>query len=175
MRQRFRRGKLGVIAEALHNGFPEDALLQLVRCSPTRPNGLADAAIRTFHDYVHDHLRAQGLTGPARHAAGERLVTPTLDDSRRRLALPVPPSLHGRAAQEELLRHLRDEPTPQSGVPGEEHSTVLFVDLAGFTPLAATMGDLAAAEVLGIFGTTVVGDNATRYSAGSSNRSATRS
>lgn len=153
---------LGVIAEALHNGFPEDALLQLVRVFADTTERLADAAIRTFHDYVHDHLRAQGLTGPARHAAGERLATPT-----RRLLEETPLYLYRRAyrraAQEELLRHLRDEPTPQSGVPGKEHSTVLFVDLAGFTPLAATMGDLAAAEVLGIFGTTVR-DNATRHS-----------
>jgi adenylate cyclase len=45
--------------------------------------------------------------------------------------------------------------TPPSTTPGEEQATVLFVDLASFTPLTATMGEHAAAEVLRRFGITV--------------------
>jgi adenylate cyclase len=60
-----------------------------------------------------------------------------------------------RANREDLLRHLAEQTTPPAATPGEEQVTVLFVDLASFTPLTATMGDQAAANVLRRFSATV--------------------
>ncbi|HWS93447.1 MAG TPA: adenylate/guanylate cyclase domain-containing protein, partial [Mycobacterium sp.] len=60
-----------------------------------------------------------------------------------------------RANREDLLRHLTEETNPPPPTPGEEHATVLFVDLASFTSLTATMGDQTAADVLRRFSNTV--------------------
>ena len=53
-----------------------------------------------------------------------------------------------------MLRHLAEDTIPPAAIPGTEQATVLFVDLASFTPLTATMGDHAAAGVLRRFGAT---------------------
>lgn len=152
---------LRVIAHTLDNGFPQEALLRLIRVFADATERLADTAIHTFHDGLDDQFRTQNLNGTALNAASTRFAAPA-----RRLLEHTPPYLYRRAyrraAGEDLLRRLREERTPPTGVPGEERSTVLFVDLAGFTPLTASMGDLAAAEVLHTFSVTVR-DNASRY------------
>ena len=43
-------------------GFPEDALLQLVRVYADSMNRVGEAEQRLFHFYVHEPLRASGLT-----------------------------------------------------------------------------------------------------------------
>jgi len=53
-----------------------------------------------------------------------------------------------RVNGEDLLRHLLEQTAPPAATPGESPATVLFIDLAGFTPLTVAMGDTAAAEVL---------------------------
>ena len=145
---------LEVLTKALALGLPRDALLQLVRVFADATDRLSDAIVRTFHDYVHERFRAQGLVGPELLQASERvgkplleLVEPTLVYFHRRAYL--------RANREDLLRHLTEATTPPPTRPGEEQATVLFVDLASFTPLTATMGDHAAAEVLRRFGLAV--------------------
>ena len=57
---------LRVTAKALALGMPRDALMQMVRVFTDVMDRLADAEVRTFHDYVHERFRAQGLTGPPR-------------------------------------------------------------------------------------------------------------
>src|SRR5262249_37808884 len=115
---------------------------------------LADAVVRTFHDYVHERLRAEGLGGRELIEANQAVGRPALD-----LLEPAILYFHRRAYQranrEDLLRHLAEETTPPAATPGEEQATVLFVDLVSFTPLTATMGDQAAAEVLRRFSVTV--------------------
>ena len=142
------------LVKALELGMPRDALMQLVRVFADATDRLADAVVRTFHDYVHERFRAQGLTGPELLAASESVGKPLLE-----LVEPTVVYFHRRAYQranrEDLLRHLAEPTTPPSTTPGEEQATVLFVDLASFTPLTATMGDHAAAEVLRRFGITV--------------------
>jgi adenylate cyclase len=145
---------LHVFAKALALGMPRDALMQMVHVFADATDRLADAIVRTFHNYVHERFRAQGLTGPELLAASEGVGKPLLD-----LIEPTIVYFHRRAYQranrEDLLRHLAEPTTPTSTTPGEEQATVLFVDLASFTPLTATMGDHVAAEVLRRFGVTV--------------------
>jgi class 3 adenylate cyclase len=115
---------------------------------------LADAVVRTFHDYVHERFRAQGLEGrellEATQAVGKpalKFVEPALLHFHRRA--------YRRANREDMLRHLTEDTTPPAATPGLEQATVLFVDLASFAKLTATMGDHAAADVLRRFSTTV--------------------
>jgi class 3 adenylate cyclase len=134
--------------------MPRDALMQLMRVFADATARLADAVVRTFHNYVHERFRAQGLGGWQLLEATQRVGRPALE-----LVEPTLLYFHRRAYQranrEDVLRHLAEETTPPSSTPGEEHATVLFVDLASFTPLTATMGDQAAADVLRRFGVTV--------------------
>jgi adenylate cyclase len=145
---------LRVLARALALGMPPDALLQVVRVFADTMDRLADAVVRTFHNYVHERFRAQGLVGRKLLAATEGVGKPLLE-----LVEPAVLHFHRRAYQranrEDLLRHLAERSTPPSSTPGEEQATVLFVDLASFTPLTATMGDQAAANVLQRFSATV--------------------
>lgn len=132
---------------ALDGGFPEDALVQIVRVFADSLGRVADAESRLFHHYVHERLRAQGVTGPellaATHAVSEPLrglIEPTLQYFHR--------NAFRRAMREELLVHLDQDATPPTAVPGEVEATILFVDLSGFTPLTEAMGDAAAARLM---------------------------
>ena len=152
---------LHVLARALSLGMPRDALMQMVRVFADAMDRLADAEVRTFHDYVHERFRAQGLVGRELLDVSRSVGRPMLE-----LAEPAIVYFHrrayDRASREDLLRHLAESTNPPTATPGEEQATVLFVDLVSFTPLTATMGDQAAADVLGTFGTTVRG-SAARY------------
>ena len=154
-------GALRLVAEALALGMPRDALMQIVRVLADHTDRLADAEVRTFHDYVHERFRAQGLVGPQLLHATQSVGKPVLA-----LAEPALLYFHRRAYQranrEDMLRHLAEDTSPRATTPGEEYASVLFVDLASFTPLTATMGDHTAAHVLGRFSATVRG-NATRH------------
>jgi adenylate cyclase len=145
---------LRILARALELGMPRDALLQIIRVLVDATDRLADAVVRTFHNYVHERFRAQGLVGRELLEATEGVGKPMLE-----LVEPAVVHFHRRAYQranrEDLLRHLAEETTPPAVLPGEEQATVLFVDLASFTALTATMGDQAAADVLRRFSTTV--------------------
>ena len=128
--------------------------MQIIRVFADATDRLADAVVRTFHDYVHERFRAQGLEGRQLLEATQAVGKPALD-----LVEPALLHFHRRAYQranrEDLLRHLAEDTTPPAALPGLEQATVLFVDLASFTPLTATMGDHAAADVLRRFSTTV--------------------
>jgi adenylate cyclase len=145
---------LHVVARALDLGMPRDALMQLVRVLADAMDRLAEAEVRTFHNYVHERFRAEGLAGPELLEATDRVGRPVLE-----LAEPAVMYFHRRAYQravhEDFLRHLREATNPPSTTPGEERTTLLFVDLASFTPLTATMGDQRAAEVLRRLSSTV--------------------
>lgn len=145
---------LRMVARAVELGLPRDALMQLVRVFADAMERLADAEVRTFHNYVHERFRAQGLVGRELLEASIGIGKPLLD-----LVEPAVVHFHRRAYhqanREHLLRHLAEEATPPFMAPGEEQATVVFVDLASFTSLTAAMGDHAAADVLHRFGITV--------------------
>lgn len=149
------------VAKAVDLGVPQDALMQLLRVFADATDRLADAMVRTFHDYVHERFRAQGLVGRELLDATRGVAIPAVD-----LVEPLLLNFHRRAYQrasrEDLLRHLAERTTPPAAAPGLEEATVLFVDLASFTPLTATMGDQTAADILRRFSGTVR-RNATRH------------
>ena len=157
-------GALGLFVQAVSTGLEREPLLQLIRVYADLLDRLADAEVRIFHEYVHEQFRAEGLSGPELLKATESLGKPLLE-----LVEPAVLYFHRRAWQrvnaEDLLRHLMEETTPSTPTPGETVATVLFIDLAGFTPLTVAMGDAAAADVLGRFGAMVrasAGENSGR-------------
>jgi adenylate cyclase len=70
---------LRLLAKALELGLPRDALMQLVRVFADATDRLADAVVRTFHNYVHDRFRALDAAGRlTSKTAVHRLVNLTL-------------------------------------------------------------------------------------------------
>jgi class 3 adenylate cyclase/YHS domain-containing protein len=145
---------LRIVADALALGMPRDALMQIIRVFADATDRLADAVVRTFHDYVHERFRAQGLDGRELLETTQAIGKPALDFVEPAL-LHFHRRAYQRANREDLLRHLAEDTTPPAPLLGTEQATVLFVDLASFTPLTATMGDHAAADVLRRFSATV--------------------
>ena len=141
---------LELFVKAVSTGLEREPLLQLIRVYADLLDRLADAEVRIFHEYVHEQFRAQGLDGPELLKATGSLGKPLLE-----LVEPAVLYFHRRAWQrvngEDLLRHLMEETTPPPPTPGEATATVLFIDLAGFTPLTVAMGNETAAEVLSRF------------------------
>src|ERR1700682_2572218 len=70
---------LHVLGRAVALGMPRDALLQLVRGVADTMDHLADAVVRTFHNYVHENFRAQGLAGRELLEATQRVGKPMLE------------------------------------------------------------------------------------------------
>src|SRR5205807_7172565 len=56
-----------------------------------------------------------------------------------------------RAALEDMLLHLCEDTTMPGDVVGQMTATVMFIDLANFTPLTMVMGDSVAAQVVDRF------------------------
>jgi adenylate cyclase len=145
---------MGLLVQAVATGLEREPLLQLVRVYADVLDRLADAEVRIFHDYVHEQFRVAGLSGRELLEATESLGKPLLA-----LVEPAVLYFHRRAWErvnsEDLLRHLLEDSTPPAANPGESTATVMFIDLAGFTPLTVAMGDQGAAEVLRRFGAIV--------------------
>jgi class 3 adenylate cyclase len=134
---------------ALEAGFPEEALLQLVRVYADALGRVGEAESRLFRFYVVERLRATGLSEQqlveATETAGERASV---------LAEPVILYYHRkgfeRAMREDAVIVLAEVAglTEKAEVPGQMRAAITFVDLSSFTPLAEAMGDVKAAEVL---------------------------
>ena len=134
---------------AVEAGFPQEALLQLLRVYADAVGRAAEAAQRLFHFYVHEPLKG---TGPATpdilkriDAVGRQtqpLIEPTILHFHRKAFL--------RALREDIVTDLAQEAglLEKSEVPGQLRAAVVFVDLCSFTPLAEAMGDVTAAQVL---------------------------
>jgi YHS domain-containing protein len=101
---------------------------------------------------VHARLRAEGLSGPelmdSTHAASEEL---------RALMEPTILYFHNKALAQSLEHdvalHAAEESglLPPSDVTGQLDASVVFVDLASFTSLTESMGDVTATELLSRF------------------------
>lgn len=140
------------LTTALAAGFPEDALLQLVRVYADALNRVGDAEARLFHFYVHENLRTSGLSD-------EDLARATTEVSERLLGLVEPAVLFfhrkalTRAVRDDLVLHVAEDagllaPDDETG---RLMAAVSFIDLARFTALTDVMGDAVAAEILNRF------------------------
>ena len=141
---------LRTIGLAIDAGLPAEALVQVARVLGDSLGRVADAEVRLFHFYVHERLRRDGLdaeelseatTGSAQALTG--LLEPAIRYYHRK-ALE-------RSMVEDLMLHLAEEVAPTSEATGQMSVAVLFVDLAGFTPLTDAMGDAAAAAAIDRF------------------------
>jgi class 3 adenylate cyclase/DNA-binding transcriptional MerR regulator len=140
---------LAAMKTALDVGFPEEAVVQLARVYFDALGRVAEAESRFTHFYLHDRMRAQGMSGPdlveAARTSGERLLP---------LVEPMVLYFHRkgwvRALREDAVMHVQERTGTRDGVelPGQVHMTIAFVDLAGFTSLADAMGDHMAAQVI---------------------------
>ncbi|HET6833840.1 MAG TPA: adenylate cyclase regulatory domain-containing protein [Acidimicrobiales bacterium] len=137
------------LRSALDAGFPEEALVQVLRVYGEALRRVAEAETRLFHVYVHQRLRREGLSGDelmdATDAASgplQELVEPTVLYFHRKA--------WDRAVREDLVTHLAEEAGlwPTIDAEGRLPVAVAFVDLSGFTSLTAAMGDVAAAQVV---------------------------
>jgi class 3 adenylate cyclase/YHS domain-containing protein len=134
---------------ALDAGFPEEALVQLVRVYSDALGRVAEAEQRLFHFYVHQRLEAVGLSGlelmERSQAAGNQML-PLIEPS----ILYFHRKGQAKAAREDMVMHLAEETglAEKGEAPGQLQMAITFVDLSSFTPLAEAMGDVKAAEVL---------------------------
>jgi adenylate cyclase len=137
---------------ALDAGFPEDALMQLLRVYGEALGRVAEAETRLFHVYVHKRLEQEGLTGTElasqSEAAGallEQLVEPTVLYFHRKA--------WDRSARDDVVTHLADAAGLWTTIDatGQVPAAIAFVDLCGFSALTSAMGDLAAAQVVDRF------------------------
>lgn len=141
---------------ALDAGYPEDALIQILRVYADAMERVAETEGRMSHFYFHQRLKGEGLSG-------EELLR-KLDEAMARLNPLVEPAIlyfHrrgvARATWEDMITHLEEDSglLQKPEAPGQIQRAIMFVDLANFTPLAEAMGDVAAANVLERFGTIV--------------------
>lgn len=138
---------LRTVSHVLAVGLPEEALIQLIRVYADALGRVAEAENRLFHYYVHERLRAAGLEGEELTAATNAVGDPIIG-----LVEPTVLYFHGKAFQralrDDFVLHLTEATTPPGQATGEMTATIVFVDLAGFTPLTESMGDDAAAQVV---------------------------
>jgi len=147
---------LKVSKEALDEGVPEEAVVQLGRVWADALGRVAEAEVRLFHFYVQERLRAAGISGPT-------LFQRTNASAERLIALVGPAMVYyhrkgmARAVLDDLQLHLAPEAShaKKDEPPGQLPAAVMFVDLSSFTPLAEAMGDVKAAQVLERFGSLV--------------------
>lgn len=92
-----------LLAVAADAGFPEDALLQMVRVYSDSLSRVAEAEARLFHFCVHERLRDEGLTG-------EALVASTNRASDQLLGMVEPAVLYFH--RKGMARAMRDDLVP---------------------------------------------------------------
>lgn len=134
-------------------GYPEEALIQVLRVYADAMARVAEVGTRSSHFYLHQPLKELGLTG-------EQIMERLHEASHRIEPLVEPAILYfhhkgaARAEWEDMILHLEEEAglVEKTDAPGQIRRAIMFVDLASFTPLAEAMGDIRAAEILDRFG-----------------------
>lgn len=131
----------------LDAGFPEAALLQLVRVYADALGRVAEAEVHLFHFYVHEGLKAAGLSGrellASRKAVREHLLP---------VAEPMIHYFHRRgmtkAVREDMVLHLTDDLARTSDRRTQLRLAIVFLDISSYTPLTEVMGDAVAAKIV---------------------------
>ncbi len=134
---------------ALEAGLPEAALVQLVRAYADAQTRVAEAEVHLFHFYVHERLRAAGVSGRELRRSGR---------SVREQLLPVVDLLLSyfhrrammRAVREDMLLHLdRGSTRPvETDRPVQLRLAIVFLDMSSYTPITEVMGDAVAARIV---------------------------
>jgi class 3 adenylate cyclase len=133
----------------LEAGLPAEALPQLVRVYTDALGRVAEAEARLFHFYVHERLRDGGLAGLELHHTTEAACR-----SMRQLIEPALLYFHRQgtamASRKDMLMHLAeyDGRAESRAAPAQLRLAIAFLDLASFTPMTESMGDVAAAQVV---------------------------
>jgi len=141
---------------ALAAGFPEEAMVQLMRVFADAMRRVAETEAHLFHFYIRSQLKARGLDEPEFLRA-----TWVAGDATTPLAEPALLYFHRVALRHAIEDTVVMEVAERAGLlqpaklPGQLRVTIAFVDMAGFTALADAMGDLKTAEVLDRFSTLV--------------------
>jgi len=144
-------GFLRSLKVALDSGYPEEALVQILRVYADLMRRAAEVGHRTSHFYLHHQAVKDADGGHAQDrlertfSRVEPLVEPALMYFLRKGAV--------QAAWDDMLMHLEEESglADQPEIPGQVRQAIMFVDLASFTPLAEAMGDVKAAEIVSRF------------------------
>lgn len=137
---------------AINIGFPEDALVQMLRVYADALNRVGEAEARLFHFYVHERLRSERME-PAELAAATAAAT----DQLLALIEPTIVFFHRRgltrAVRDDLVMHLAEDAglLPPDDETGRLMAAIAFIDLARFTALTEAMGDAAATDILDRF------------------------
>ena len=141
---------------ALDAGLPEGILVQLSRVYADALGRVAEAEARAAHFFIHDRMRAQGISVPDLTAA-ERTATARLLPLAEPLVLYFHHKGMERALREDLVMHVEEHAglRVHAEIPGQLRMAVVFTDLAGFTSLSEAMGDQMAAQVLERFSSLV--------------------
>ena len=123
--------------------------MQLARVYADAQTRVAEAEVHLFHFYVHEALKAAGLSGDElRHSR----------KSMREQLLPVAELLTRyfhrkamlKAVREDMLLHLTGVPPrpAQSEHPAQVRLAIVFLDISSYTPITEIMGDAVAAKIV---------------------------
>jgi len=147
---------LRALKSVLQAGFPEEALIQVMRVWADALGRVAEAGQRSFHFYVHERLKASGMSAEELMAASDAISQHAVPQAEPTLLYLYRKGV-ARANREDMVMHAAEDAglVEISEVPGQLQAAIVFVDLSSFTPLAEAMGDVKAAEVLERFSSLV--------------------
>src|SRR5215813_2660274 len=134
---------------ALDAGFPEAALLQLVRVYAETLGRVAEAEVRLFHFYVHEGLKATGLAG---HGLLEG--TKAVRNHMLPVVEPMIRYFHhrglARSLRDDMLLHLTANRARRADgdPPTQLQLAIVFLDISSYTPITEVMGDAVAARII---------------------------
>jgi adenylate cyclase len=145
---------LGYVSAAIKAGLPQEAMQQLTRVYAQSISQIADAEVRLVHLYVHEPLMRSG--GSAEEMADAML---TVAEGLLPISTPLLEQLHRRMLMhfidQDVVGHMEAELSSAEDV-GRMRVAIAFADLAGYTQLTETRGDLHALAVVDRFLASVV-------------------
>jgi adenylate cyclase len=141
---------VGYVAAAIKAGLPQEAMQQLTRVYASAISQIADAEVRLVHLYVHEPLMRSGGSAEemseAMLSVAEGLLpisTPLLEQLHRRMLMHF--------IDQDVVGHMEAEVGSEEHGVGRMRVAIAFADLAGYTQLTETRGDLHALDVVDRF------------------------
>lgn len=141
---------VGYVAAATRAGLPPEAMQQLTRVYASAISQIADAEVRLVHLYVHEPLMRSG--GSAEEVSDAML---TIAEGLLPISTPLLEQLHRRMLMhfidQDVVGHMEAELGSGEDDVGRMRVAIAFADLAGYTQLTETRGDLHALDVVDRF------------------------